>query len=680
MYNPKPYVIFLLAICFYTKSISQTTQWALAAGNASEQNVGDVATDLNNNVISVGNIVGANVDFDPSAGTTNLSSAGSRDVFVAKYTATGSLVFAFRIGSTGNDAAVSVATDASGNIYVSGWFRGTVDFDPSSTNTANLISNGESTGTDNDFGGDAFLVKYNNNGEYQWALNVGSTSIYDTGGKVFIDSNGDVLWSGSFTGTNVDFNPSSSTTNALSAAGVTESYLAKYTAAGSYVWAKRFGGATVVNCAVRDIVIDNANNIYVVGHFDGTIDLNPDPSTTNNFTSNGCGDFYVVKLNSSAQYVWGFNIGGSNCDYPWAMGIDASNNIYITGQLASSNADFNPGVATNTLSASGGTDMFVAKYDQNGNYVFANKIGSSGNETGYSIKVQATSFILAGQFAGTVDFDPGTGTNNLISAGGGDIFLAKYALDGQYLSSFGFGSANADYARCLASNQNDIIVVGGAFQGTNIDFDPSPGGQTLLSSNGNYDIFLAKYDWSTSLPVSIAFLTGNYENNKGILLNWSTSSEINVGHYEIQRSFNGTDFETIGKVISKGNSSNAKYDFVDKAYLKGNNFYRLRIVDKNGQTAFSGIVKVYINDFKLVKIYPNPVASGMLNISLSNELHNKPITVQVVNQLGQVVISKHFEGTNGNIAIPVKSLSNGNYTAVVINGKSIIATNKFIKE
>jgi hypothetical protein len=354
MRKPKLYIVAFLVLCFYTKSNSQTTQWALAAGNSLEQAVGDITTDINSNIIAVGNIVGTNVDVDPSAGTTNLSSAGNRDIYVAKYTTDGALVFAFRIGGTSNDAASNVITDASGNIYVSGWFRGTVDFDPSTTSTANLTSNGESVGADNDFGGDAFLVKYNSSGQYQWALNVGSTSIYDAGGKILIDNNGDVLWAGSFTGSNVDFDPSAST-NALSAVGTTESYLAKYTSAGVYVWAKRFGGTTVVNCALRDIVVDNSSNIYVLGHFDGTIDLNPDPAVTNNFTSNGCGDFYVVKLNSSAQYVWGFNVGGSSCDYPWTMGIDASSNIYITGQLTSSNADFNPGVATNALSSLGGS-------------------------------------------------------------------------------------------------------------------------------------------------------------------------------------------------------------------------------------------------------------------------------------------------------------------------------------
>jgi hypothetical protein len=309
-------------------------------------------------------------------------------------------------------------------------------------------------------------------------------------------------------------------------------------------------------------------------------------------------------------------------------------------------------------------------------------LGSSSNDVGYYIKVQATSFFLAGYFTGTVDFNPGAGTSNLVSNGASDIFVAKYDLDGQYQGCFKIGSTSADYARCITSSQTDVITVGGAFQGTNIDFDPAAATQNLLSSNGGYDLFIAKYNWSSSLPVSMTSFTGNYENGKGALLNWSTSSEINVGYYEVQRSFNGTDFETIGKVMSKGNSSNATtYDFSDKSFLKGTNFYRLRIVDKNGQAAFSAIVKLSINDVKLVKIYPNPVSTGLLNISLSSDLHNKPITIQIVSQLGQVVISKKFgSGIQGTIEIPVSSLSNGTYTAIISDGLTTVAVGKFVKE
>ncbi|MBX2930497.1 MAG: T9SS type A sorting domain-containing protein [Chitinophagaceae bacterium] len=672
--------LFCFFVAFLLKSnltVSQTLEWVNNYGGTLAQKASAVTIDIDGNIIVVGYIQGSNIDFDLSPTQTSyLTSAGHNDIFVAKYTSNRDLIYAFRIGSTGNDVAMAVATDAAGSIYVSGWFRGTVDFDPSAA-THNLVSNGESIGTDYGFGGDAFLVKYNTNGVYQWALNIGSAGIYDEADRLIVDNNGDILLGGSFMGSNVDFDPSVGVF-ALTAQGTIESFVAKYSASGALIWAKRLGGSSVVNCGVRAIRVDNANNIFVAGHFDGTIDLNPDVSASNNFTSNGCGDIYLLKLNSSGEYIWGFNVGGSNCDYSWYMDIDASNNIYVTGQFKSSDVDFNPGAGTNTLSSSGDNDIFVAKYDQNGNYVFAIKMGDTGDDGAHDIKVHGSSFYVTGRFTGTVDFNPGITTNNLISVGDADIFVAKYDLNGNYLGAFSIGSLQYDDGQHIAINGDDIIL--NANYSANVaDIDPSTNTYSLTHSN-DIDFFIAQYKWNSTLPAFLTAFTSHYTKGEKIDLIWATTTEINVAYYEVERSINGNDFEAIGKITAQ-NRASSNYNFADFNYnKKGNNYYRVKIVDNDSKYSYSKILQVKINDTKKIEIYPNPIVNGILSIYLNDVSSNKRINVRLINQAGQILYNNYYtQETDGKIDINVANYASGNYIVQLINEQGVVQTAQFIK-
>jgi uncharacterized repeat protein (TIGR01451 family) len=476
----------LCCILFFNFLQAQKLQHAFSFGNTSDQHARRVAYDSAGNLIVVGSFQGSNFDVDPSSANVYLNSFGSWDFFIAKYTPSGELIKAVRIGGTSNDQAVGLALDSSGNIYVTGWFRGTVDFDPSG-GVANVVSNGEA-GQDNGFDGEAFLAKYNTDLQYQWAFGIGGPNLLDGGITLKTDQFSNVILGGLFQGT-VDFDPSPAMAN-MTSFGTTGSFIAKYTSSGQYKWALQFGGATS-SCEVRDIGIDGSNNIYITGHFDGSIDLNPGAGT-NTVTSAGCGDIFVVKLDSASTYLWGFNVGGGGCDYPIALAVDPSNKIYIAGYFASTSTDFNPGPAVSSLSSSGNYDGFVAKYDENGNYIFAQKYGSTGEDVAYDIMAQANGYIVTGYFNGTVDFDPSAATNALTSAGLKDMFVAHFSPSGAYLSAFRIGSTQDDAAYCITINKQNEYTLSGYFRGTNVDFDPLSG-QRLLSSAGGNDVFIAKY-------------------------------------------------------------------------------------------------------------------------------------------------------------------------------------------
>ena len=155
-----------------------------------------VITDPAGNVYLTGSFKGT-VDFDPGAGITNLTSAGAEDIFVAKYAPTGVLLWAKRLGGAGIDTGVGIAVDGSGNVFTTGVFTGTADFDPGSA-TANLTSAGLS---------DVFVSKLTSTGALGWAERLGGGGI-DAGSSIAVDGSGNVFTTGVFTGT-ADFDPGS---------------------------------------------------------------------------------------------------------------------------------------------------------------------------------------------------------------------------------------------------------------------------------------------------------------------------------------------------------------------------------------------------------------------------------------------------------------------------------------
>ncbi|HRF19893.1 MAG TPA: SBBP repeat-containing protein, partial [Chitinophagaceae bacterium] len=106
---------------------------------------------------------------------------------------------------------------------------------------------------------------------------------------------------------------------------------------------------------------------------------------------------------------------------------------YIIGEFRAS-ADFDPGAGTVNLTSAGGSDIFFAKYDASGNYVYAKRLGGTAEDVGFGIAVDGSGNVyVTGYFIGTGDFDPGAGTANLISSGIQDIFFAKYDASGNYV-------------------------------------------------------------------------------------------------------------------------------------------------------------------------------------------------------------------------------------------------------
>lgn len=484
---------FILFLSFSSVIFSQQVTWGFNIGVSGADYAQGLHVDAAGSIYLCGKFQGTNVDFDPSANTALRSSNGADDAFFAKYSSNGTYLFSVTFGGSSLDKVESITTDVAGNIYVTGFFRGSnVDFDPSPA-TALLTSNGDSGG-DPGYGGDIFVAKYSPTGQYIWAFNVGGSSLGDVGVDVKTDNAGNVYVGGYFYNTLVDFDPSpAGVANLTGTTGTL--FVAKYNTNGQYQWAFNVG-SNMGNNSVFDMRLDAGGNLYVVGYFTGTnIDFDPSPTATALLSSAGNYEAFVAKYTSQGQYVFAFKIGGSGLDVARGLTLDNAGNIYILGDFNGTNIDFDPSpTSTAFLSSNGSSDIFIAKYTNAGQYVWAFNAGSAAGEIGWKIDTDNSSLFIAGGFTGTSDFNPGPAVDNLVSNGGYDIFLAKYDMAGNYQCAFNIGSAGDDFGYAIKLGAANTFYLAGSFRGNNVDFAPSQSTFNLTSA-GSDDIFLVKYLW-----------------------------------------------------------------------------------------------------------------------------------------------------------------------------------------
>lgn len=467
--------------------------WAKRMGGSTNDEGYAIAVDSAGNVYTTGYFQGA-VDFDPGAGTTILPNAGGNDIFISKLSPAGELIWARSFGSDVDDEGWGIFVDSSGNVYTTGYFQNTVDFDPGA-GTSNLTSNGSS---------DIFISKLDNNGNFLGAWSVGGTSD-DYGYGIFVDSFGSIYTTGYFRFT-VDFDPDPDpgAVSEIPSVGDKDIFIMKLDNSGTFAWATAFGG-TAADVGLG-IALYSSGNIYTTGWFKGSVDFG-----VFNLASHGLDDIYISKLDSSnGNFVWAKGMGGTSSDVGQAVTVDSSGNVYSTGWF-NGTADFDPGPGTFNLTNSGqlGADVFISKLDSNGNFVWAKGMGGTTSDIGYGIATDSAGNVYStGSFGGTADFDPGIGVFSLISSGGTDIFINKLNNSGDFVWAKAIGGPSDDSGYDVAIDASGNVHTTGFFRDT-VDFDPANMGTFNLSSAGFKDIFVSKlsgndtFSWLLFLPAII---------------------------------------------------------------------------------------------------------------------------------------------------------------------------------
>ena len=209
----------------------------------------------------------------------------------------------------------------------------------------------------------------------------------------------------------------------------------------TFQWAKSWGA--VNNETGYSIKLDGYGNVYTIGSFSGTVDFNPDAGVYNLTSSGSLDDIFVSKLDNSGHFLWAIKMGGTGNDYGASLAVDLLGNVIITGYFYNT-VDFDPGSGVYNLTSAGSNDIFVCKLDFSGNFLWAENIGGTSVDAGYSVAVDSlTNIYTTGYFYNTVDFNAGAGIFNLTSAGAQDIFVLTLDSFGNFTWAKPLGGAGS---------------------------------------------------------------------------------------------------------------------------------------------------------------------------------------------------------------------------------------------
>lgn len=650
----------LLTILCAVNSINGISQianfvWAKAIGGTSFSAGNSVKVDASGNVYTTGYFTGI-TDFDPSAATFTLSSfGGSYDAFISKLDAAGNFVWAKQLGGAFNDDGLSIALDASGNIYTTGVFRETADFDPG-VGTFTLASTAVGDV-------DIFVSKLDASGNFVWAKHLGGGS-FDEARSIHVDAVGNIYTTGSFNGI-ADFDPGATTFN-LNAVGMGDIFISKLDAAGNFVWAKRMGGTS--SQEGRSISVDASGNVYTAGYFYGVADFDPGVGT---YTLSSVGlsdDAFVSKLDASGNFVWAVQLGDLASDYANSIAVDAMGDIIVAGSFAAT-TDFDPSASTYTLSSLGNSDGFFLKLSASGTFIWAKQIGGSTTvTTAKSIAVDPVGGLYATGFLdGTADFDPGAGSFTLASNGLKDVFILKLNAGGTFVWAKQFGSIVNDQGFAVVVDASDNVYTTGSFAGT-VDFDPSPTGTFTLTSAWNGDVFIHKMlQCEAPLPPNNTTPLANQiicSNNAAVLMvtgagtiNWYTSptSTLSTGA--------GTTYTT--SLLSEG-----IYTYYAEAFSCAASILRTAITVT--VSACTGLSDLKNAKNLMLNIYPNP-SNGIFQID-AEEMNGLTIT----DAIGTIVLKQKV--TSGKNAIDLSNCANGIYFLQMLKDGEVECTHKIVKQ
>jgi ELWxxDGT repeat protein len=405
------------------------------------------------------------------------------DAFVAKYTSSGTPVWTRALVGWFGTEGTDITVDASGNVYWTGSFTGTVDFNPG-TEIYNLSSPTNYSG---------YVQKLDSSGNFLWAIRYGGSGDVNMTG-IGLDTAENVYTTGDFHNT-VDFNPGTGFKN-LTSAGGSDVFVAKLDNAGNFGWAVQTGSSG--DDRGHDIVLDLLNSVYITGGFADGADFDPGLGTLL-VNTHGSDDAFLWKLTSAGALVWAHALGGVATEVGQGVAVDLANDVYLTGYFYG-DADFDPGTGVCQLQNAGNSDVFALKFHGDGSFVWGNRMGGTSDEQGRRIAVDpANNLFVMGLFQGIGDFNPGTGTANLTSAGLNDVFISRLAAStGNYLWAGSLGGAGQDQAAGLALDGTGALYTVGFFEGT-ADFDPTTGIHNLISA-GETDLFVSQLTYELSTP------------------------------------------------------------------------------------------------------------------------------------------------------------------------------------
>lgn len=436
------------AVCSAVGQCVMPMPFVVTTGSENDDVAFSVATDAEGNSYVTGYFEGS-----VSFGAERLVSQASRDVFIAKLTRDGVYTWARAVKGTGSKQAQSIAVDASGAVFVAGFFSGQGVFG-SKTVTA--------TGA-----GDLFVTKLDASGEFEWTFTAGGTNA-QMAGRVAVSPSGAIYVAGTF-----DRTVNVGGIMLTSVAQSPDVMVIRLNADGVPQWAVSAGGPELDEA--RGVAVTSGDGVAIGGTFGGTATFG-----TNMLSTQGFAGVFAAMLDGQGVFSWTTGCNSSsptNMAFGWAMTMDSNQNIYVAGQMEGTVS-----CSASTLQSAGAEDAFVVKFNPTGAVDWAKQVGGTGSDKGWTVAVNGNgNGLLGGEFEGTAAF----GSDMLTAKGASDAFVARFDSAGTFTrvqAAGGAGAFNATFGVAWFPWQQPVAVGG---------FEKSASfGSVSRSSSGKSDVFV----------------------------------------------------------------------------------------------------------------------------------------------------------------------------------------------
>lgn len=388
--------------------------WHIAVGGSSTEIPSDLCVDHNGGLLMTG-YSSSYFDWDPGPEVTQLIPLGYSDGFIAKYDTAGQFHWVRQLGSSVVDEGTGVAVDASDNVYVTGFFGGTTDFDNGPGVQALTFEGGVQ---------DSYIAKFTTDGELQWVRGLqGSGS--QTAQSIACGAGDHVYVAGQFIGNSVMGAGPGGTLDATDGEG----FLCKYTGTGDFVWAKTFGGP--LNEKTDAVLADSSGHLYLFGRFGSTADLDPGPGTSLQTSVEADYAAFYARLDTSGNAQWVRTLEANTYEAGSGdIAYDRDGNLFLTGNF-NVEVDLDPGPGTSLATPPFPNDHFLVMLDSTGAFRWARTIITGGVfDTADALCTDAEGNVfVSGEFSNSIVFDPfapkGTIDIGLNTSG----YVAKYGPD-----------------------------------------------------------------------------------------------------------------------------------------------------------------------------------------------------------------------------------------------------------
>lgn len=477
----KKYFIFpILWILSYASA--QSFEWGKTFGGISDDVVRHMVVDDAGNSYTVGYFANTAI-FGEGQNQASVTAEGLSDIFISKVNPEGELVWVKSYGALDNDYANGISLDDDGNIYVTGVFQQTVNFNPDGAGGV-VTSNGFH---------DVFILKLDSAGDFIWVKSIGSPN-YEEAASISPDNLGNVYVTGFFFSP-IDFDPSDGEF-VMNSSGTGNAFFMKLDADGNFQWAKQIGGAdgSAYGKSVR--TLENGN-VVILGEFSGITDLNPDGEE---LIINSAGkDFYLLYLDASGNFLNVYHTSTSSIDAPGRtdvtrFDVDDSGNFYIIGSIFEAvNFDSVNNEEEFTITPDNSFyNGFVLKLNSAGEPQWVKQVEGSDMVFIYSVavsndeRVHLTGFFTANATFG--DFSITQQSDNLY-----DAFVAEIDTNGQFQSAYSFGGCSGPDGHEIDVDTEGNVYLSSSFHST-VDLNPFDGNQnvTILGEDGYRDIYTIK--------------------------------------------------------------------------------------------------------------------------------------------------------------------------------------------